>query len=334
LWRWCGVWKQLYEVWENASRQRHNTAARNFDRIAARRVIEAENEYLQVRDYAVRQFRKMRFRKLPGGYDEEQVFLQMVNSQILPVYGHVNPSEDLHGGKVVYSTVLYLQDQALWFEGERSGLDRDLAHEAEDIQRECEPALRALLELLAQEEWQAYLDHLRDRIAWDIQPKTESGDCPPGSFSVGPLSVSADPNKLGEGKFEYKWKKGGFSATGSATVGGDQGVTFGGGVGGSTRGVGIGVATEGGPSISRGASYGPFSGKAKVTLTSKVNPYNNREYLGIKLKGSAGFGLKAGKLGADCYPSSGSVTFYPRALLNDAAKYMSTPSTRPSGGRP
>jgi len=287
-----------------------------------------------VRDYAVRQFRKMRFRKLPGGYDEEQVFLQMVNSQILPVYGHVNPSEDLHGGKVVYSTVLYLQDQALWFEGERSGLDRDLAHEAEDIQRECEPALRALLELLAQEEWQAYLDHLRDRIAWDIQPKTESGDCPPGSFSVGPLSVSADPNKLGEGKFEYKWKKGGFSATGSATVGGDQGVTFGGGVGGSTRGVGIGVATEGGPSISRGASYGPFSGKAKVTLTSKVNPYNNREYLGIKLKGSAGFGLKAGKLGADCYPSSGSVTFYPRALLNDAAKYMSTPSTRPSGGRP
>src|SRR3990170_165970 len=332
--RWCGVWKQLYEVWENASRQRHNTAARNFDRIAARRVIEAENEYLQVRDYAVRQFRKMRFRKLPGGYDEEQVFLQMVNSQILPVYGHVNPSEDIHGGTVVYSTVLYLQDQALWFEGARSGMDRDLAHEAQQMQNECEPAMRALLELLLQEEWQAYLDHLRDRVAWDIQPKTEPGDCPPGSFSVGPLSVSADPNKLGEGKFDYKWKKGSFSASGSATVGGDQGVTFGGGVGGSTRGVGIGVATEGGPSISRGASYGPFSGKAKVTLTSKVNPYNNREYLGIKLKGSAGFGLKAGKLGADCYPSSGSVTFYPRALLNDAAKYMSTPSTRPSGGRP
>src|SRR3989338_2733515 len=61
--RWCGVWKQLYEGWENASRQRHNTAARAFDRIATRRIIEAENEYLQLRDYAVRQLRKMRFRK-------------------------------------------------------------------------------------------------------------------------------------------------------------------------------------------------------------------------------------------------------------------------------
>jgi len=329
--RWCGVWKQLYEVWENASRQRHNTAARNFDRIATRRVIEAENEVLQLRDYAVRQFRKMRLRKLPGGYDEEQVFLQMVNSQILPVYGHVNPS----GDENLYSTVLYLQDQALAFEQARSGMDEDLAHEAEDIERQCEPALRALLELLAQEEWQAYLDHLRDRVAWDIQPKTESGDCPPGSFSVGPLSVSADPNKLGEGKFDLKWKKGGFSATGSATVG-EGGVTLSGGAEGKIRGVGIGVGTEGGPSISRKVSYGPFSGKAKVTLTNKVNPYNSREYLGIKLKGSAGFGLGSKRMGAsvDCYPSSGSVTFYPRALLNDAAKYMSTPSTRPSGGRP
>lgn len=325
--RFCGVWKQLYEVWENQSRQRHNTAARQFDRVATRKIIEAENEYLQLRDYAVRQLKKMRFQKTPG-YDMEQMTLQGINGAILPVYErHVNPPADASSG-----TVVYLRERAQWFENERSDMDEMLGQQAEDMQRQCEPALRALLELLLQEEWQAYLDHLRDRIAWDIQPKTESGDCPPGSFSVGPLSVSADPNKLGEGKFEYKWKKGGFSATGSATVGGDQGVTLGGGVGASTRGVGIGVATEGGPSISRSASYGPFAGKAKVTLTSKVNPWNSQEYLGIKLKGSAGFGLKRGGVGADCYPSSGSVTFYPRALYDDAVRYMSTPSTRPSGG--
>lgn len=279
-----------------------------------------------MRDYAVRQLKKMRFQKTPG-YDMEQMTVQGINMAILPVYQrHVNPPEDVSSG-----TVAYLRQRAEWFQHERDSMDEMLGQQAEDMQRECEPALRALLELLLQEEWQAYLDHLRDRLAWDIQPKTEPGDCPPGKFAIGPLSVSADPNKLGEGKFDLKWKKGDFSATGSATVG-EGGVTLSGGAEGKIRGMSIGVATEGGPSISRDVSYGPFKGKGKVTLTSKVNPYNSQEYLGIKLKGSAGFGLKAGKLGADCYPSSGSVTFYPRALLNDAAKYMSTPSTRPSGG--
>jgi len=328
--RFCGVWKQLYETWADRSRQRHNTAARAFDRIATRKTIEAENEYLQLRDYAVRQLKKMRFPKTPG-FNMEEMTLQGINASILPVYDrHLNPATDASTG-----TIEYLRGRVRWFEGERSGMEEVLATEAETLQRDCEPAVQALLELLLQEEWQAYLDHLRDRIAWDIQPKTEPGDCPPGKFSVGPLSVSADPNKLGEGKFDLKWKKGGFSATGGATVG-EGGVTLSGGAEGKIRGVSIGVATEGGPSISRDVSYGPFKGKAKVTLTSKVNPYNNQEYLGIKLKGSAGFGLGSKRMGAsvDCYPSSGSVTFYPRALLNDAAKYMSTPSTRPSGGRP
>jgi len=40
-------------------------------------------------------------------------------------------------------------------------MDNTLNTEAEEIKRSCEPAIRALMELLAQEEWQAYLDHLR-----------------------------------------------------------------------------------------------------------------------------------------------------------------------------
>lgn len=336
--RWCVVWKQLYEVWENASRQRHTAAARNFDRIATRRLMQAENEWLQVRDYAVRQLRKMRFRKLPG-YDEEQLFLKTVNVQILPVYGHVNPSEEIHGGQVVYSTVLYLQNQAQWFEGERSGLDRDLDNEAKSLQSQCAPALRALIELLAQEEWQAYLDHLRDRLAWDIQPKTESEF--PCEGSIGPLTIETDLNKPGEGKFDLKWKGKSFQGGGNVTVG-PGGVSWGGGGGirGSSADKHSGVvinATGGtsGPGIGGSGNYGPFQGKAKVSLTSKKSPWNSQEYLGIKLKGSAGLGLTGGKgskYGLKCYPSSGSVTIYPRALYDDAVRYLSTPSSPPRGG--
>lgn len=74
----------------------------------------------------------------------------------------------------------------------------------------------------------------------------------------------------------------------------------------------VGGQTSEGVSIGVSGNYGPFAGKAKVTLTTKVNPWNSQEYTGINLKGSAGFGLKAGKLGAACYQSSGSVTSYPR----------------------
>ncbi|MCM3878377.1 MAG: hypothetical protein NEA02_18410 [Thermoanaerobaculia bacterium] len=336
--RWCGVWKQLYEVWENASRQRHNTAARNFDRVATRRVIEAENEYLQVRDYAVRQFRKMRFRKLPR-YDEEQIFLRMVNSHILPVYErHVNPPAGVHGG-----TVLYLRDQALWFKNEaRSGMDRDLASEARSMQIQCEPAVRALLELLAQEEWQAYLDHLKDRLAWDIQPKTESDF--PCEGSIGPLTIETDLNKPGEGKFDLKWKGKSFQGGGNVTVGPGGVVSWGGG--GGIRGssadkhTGIVIVATGnsasGPGFGQSVSYGPFQGKGKVSFTSKVSPWNSQEYLGIKLKGSAGLGLsnsgvegRVVDLGVKCYPSSGSVTIYPRALYDDAVRFLSTPTTPP-----
>jgi hypothetical protein len=192
--------------------------------------------------------------------------------------------------------------------------------EGDNLRTLCEPAERALLELLAQEQWQAYLEHLRDRLRWDIDAQTESDF--PCEGAIGPLTVTTDLNKPGEGKFDLKWK----GKTFQGGVGVSTDGTISGGAGGGGKGVGIGATGDG---IGGSAGYGPFSGKAKVTLTSRVNPYDSREYLGIKLKGSAGLGLKSGKLGAACYPSSGSVTIYPRALLDDAVEYLSAPSKPP-----
>jgi hypothetical protein len=327
--RWCGEWMQLYKNLENATRQRHNTAARGFDRIATQRLISAENEYLDARDYTIRQLRKMKFPPMPrgaAGPSMEQLTLQGINANIKMLY-----DRHLSDPEAPFGTVQYISERARWFSEERAGLDRFLASEGEKLQQFCTPALRDLLELLAEEEWKAYLDHLKDRVLWDLQPKTESEF--PCEGSIGPLTVETDLNKPGEGKLDLKWKGKSWQGGGAVTFGGG-GIT-GGGVGVGQRGPsGVTVATYGttGGGFGRSVSYGPFQGKGKISFTSKVSPWNNREYLGIKLKGSAGLGLSGGPkspLSMKCYPASGSVTIYPRALYEDAVRYLSTPTTRP-----
>ena len=311
--RYCEAWKQLYERWETVSRERSNTAAHNFDPNATRLVIQAENELLQVRDYAVRQLAKMRFQNDV----EQKARLQGVNQAVRRVY-------DDHFGSA--GTVAFLRERAQWFQDERSALDEELSREREEMQKTCGPAERALLELLAQEQWQAYLDYLGRRLNWDIQPKVESEL--PCEGSIGPVTVSTDFEDLGSGrgKLDLKWKP---RLLDGKVEGFDGGSTKYSGTGSAGVGVGIGQGSD--ASLGGGGSYGPFAGKVKVTLTTSVNPWNNQEYMGIKLKGSQGFALKEGKFGIACYPNSGSVTFYPRAFYDDAVKYLSTPSSRPPG---
>src|SRR2546430_15396608 len=86
--RLCGVWKSLYERWQNGSRQRYNTAALNFDPVATRYVIQAENEALQSRDYAVRQLKQMRFPKMRGGANLEELTVKGINIAIRNLYEH------------------------------------------------------------------------------------------------------------------------------------------------------------------------------------------------------------------------------------------------------
>jgi hypothetical protein len=327
--RWCSVRKQLFQRWEEASRQRHNAAARKFDRTALTRIIAAENEYLQLRDYAVRQLKKMKFMAVPG-MSMEQMTIDGINTSIKLVYDrHLGTGND--GGT---GTVTYLRDRARWFVTEREGIDEALKIEAEDIRTSCEAPMRAFLELLAQEEWQDYLDHLKDRLSWSIQPKTESSF--PCEGNIGPLTIEADLNKPGEGKMDLKWKGKTFAGGGSVIFG-SGGTQV--GLGGSAKTSGVTLSASGDSSgsagVGGGGGFGPFQGKARVTYTSKKSPWNSTEYLGIKLKGSAGLGLsnKTGTLGVKCYPSSGSVTIYPRAFYEDAVKYLSTPSSPPGRTR-
>ncbi len=333
--RWCSIWKPLYERWANDSRQRHNQAARSFDRIATQTLISAENDLLLARDYAVRQVKTMRFPDTPG-FDMKKMTLQGINQSVQSVFEkHLSPKTE-HSG-----IVPYVRDRARWFEGERSGMEEQLAHEADAIKRECEPAMQALLELLIQEEWQAYLDHLRDRLAWDLQGQAETSEFP-CEGTIGPVKISTDLNKPGEGKMDIKWSRKGVpvSAGGSVTVREDQTIAL--GVGVSVKqsrerepapdSIDLSVKhdSRSGQGLEGSGCYGPFCGKAKVSLTSKVSPWNSREFLGIKLKGSAGLGLrKGGSMGVACYPSNGSVTFYPRALYEDTVRYLSTPATSP-----
>lgn len=324
--RWCAIRRELFRSWEAASRQRHNAAARRFDQVATRRIIAAENEYLQIRDYAVRQLRKMKFPAPVQGVSMQQITIDGINATIKPIYDKHLSTEDGSSG-----TVNFLRERARWFEAERASLDEALRLEADDIKTTCEPAMRALLELLAQEEWQAYLDHLRDRLSWSVQPQTESSF--PCEGSIGPLTIETDLNKPGEGKMDLKWKGKSFSAGGNVVFG-PGGTSV--GVGGSVKTQGVtlsgGADASGNAGIGAGGGYGPFQGKTKVSLTSKRNPWGGGDYLGIKIKGSAGLGLssRSGRFGVKCFPSSGSITIYPRAFYEEAVRYLSTPSSPPA----
>lgn len=309
--RFCGEWMSLYAQWENVNRQRYTTAARSFDRVATQTVMHAENEWLQLRDYTVRQLKKMRFPKTPGD-DMEGMMLKGVNDSLR------NDFDRHFGGDG--DTVRYLGEQATWFQEERAAVEDNMVEQANDMEEQiCAAARRAVLEQLAQEEWQAYRDHLKDRVSWDVDPKTEEEF--PCEGAIGPVSVKIDTTTPGSGlgKFDLKWKTPLYKS-------GDDGASF-------SAGSSIGVGGESGEdSASVSSNYGPFAGKVKVTLTKKVNPFNSQEYMGIKVKGSAGFGLKRGKLSVACYPSSGSVTIYPRSLYDDAVRYLSTPVSPPPRG--
>lgn len=335
--RWCGDWKPLYERWADRSRQRHNKAARSFDRIATQALISAENELLLTRDYAVRQVKKMQFQKTPG-FDTKGLMLKTVNESLRSVFEKHLSQKSEHSG-----TVPYLRERARWFEEERSSTEHELTVEQETIERDCQPVMAALLELLIQEEWQAYRDHLRDRLDWDIQGQAETNEFP-CEGTIGPLTIGTDLNKPGEGKMDIKWSRKGVpvSASGSVTLRQDQTIGLGVGVsykgeysgdsdGPPVTGSGSGTVRDqvGKSGVGGGVGYGPFAGKGSVTFTTKVSPWNSREYLGFKLKGSAGLGLKRGNMGVACYPSSGSVTLYPRALYEDSVRYLSTPATPP-----
>ena len=318
----CATNKALIEQWAQARQQRVNTASRNFDNESRWVISLAESEVGAAREFAVGLLRDLRKGgpSLPGpdgkpvdafGFAVWQ--LNQAYAQTVLLQPHL-----LAGGKVPS----FLEDQSRWFNQERGWIEEGIAIAKRDHDQQCEPVMFELRLLQLEEQYQAYLDHLRDRMAWGVDSRTLTNL--PCDFSLGPLSGSADLNDLGEGKFSYKWTKGGFSATGAANVGKD-GVKVSGSASGKVYGVGVGVDTSGSSSVGRKVSYGPFAGKADASFTTAVNPWNNREYLGIRIKGSAGFGLQArgGKAGASCYPSSGEVTIYPRALLEDLGTYLS-----------
>jgi hypothetical protein len=287
--------------------QRVNTAGRNFDNEARYVVSLAEGEVGAAREFAVALLRDLR--KGPGNAFEFGV--QMINQayQLTLLQPHL-----LAGGKVDE----FLQQQARWFAQQRAWVEDSNASMKQSHDSQCDPVMLELrMEQLAQQ-YQAYLEHLRERLAWGVDSRVDTKF--PCNFSLGGLSGKADLNDLGGGKFGYEVTRGPYA--GGVEVGRD-GVSFSGGASGKIRGVGVSV--DSGGEAGAGGRFGPFAGKADASFTTAVNPWNGRQYLGIRLRGSAGFGVgtKGGGASASCYPSSGEVTLYPRALLEDLGRYLS-----------
>jgi hypothetical protein len=318
---WCLQWKPIHDRWIEGSRQRLNPAARRFDQVATRTMADVEVELLDAQDFSLRQYARMRFWQVPG-VDMQQQHAQVINSHLKLIYEkHVaSPGRGASG---------YLGQRAKWFAGHRAHVERELEWEGKSMQQQCAPALRALLELLIEEEWQAYLAHLREKALWGIQGQME------GEFvceaTIGPVTVSIDLDKPGSGKMDIKWspsKKLPGSIKISGTVSEDQEFGVNVAYGGSHQGDGASgsVGTAGADGR---VSYGGYRGKGKATLITVSSPYDKRKYTGIKIKTSGGFGVGGKNARGACYPSSGSVTFVPRAILENGVKYINSPSRAP-----
>lgn len=301
----CITGKALLEELFAARLQRINTAGRNFDPEARYVVSLAEDEVGAAREFAVALLPGLR--KGPGNAFEFGV--QMINQtyQLMLLQPHL-----LAGGKVDE----FLQQQARWFGQQRAWVEESNAAMKQSHDSQCDPVMLELrMEQLAQQ-YQEYLEHLRDRLRWGVDSRVDTKF--PCDAGFGGLSLKADLNDLGESKIAYDVSRGPYA--GSVEVGKD-GPSFSGSASGKIRGVDVGV--DSGGQASAGGSYGPFAGKGDVTFTSATNPWNNRKYLGIRVRGSAGFGVKGGGASASCYPTSGEVTVYPRALLEDLGRYLS-----------
>jgi hypothetical protein len=301
----CLAWKGLYKDWSEEGTRRYLLAAHNFDHVATRLLRGAENEILDARTFAVRTLKALRLHKSPPrGTMPIEMVAQGINMSYRSLLLGPHLTSDTDNSSVPH----ILQEQARWFKGARTMYEGHVASEAAEIQKRCEPVERRSLEQLAEEEWQAYRDMLRDRMKEDIE--FEVGDEFPCSGKIGPIAASLDLSKLGsgEGALSGTWEvKEGVGLTGNV----NQEGTLGG-------------------SIDVGGHYGPFAGEGEATLTSRINPRSGEEDRGFKLTGEAGFGVEVHPLGGlDCYPSTGSVTFYPRAFMEDAIAYLqSSPSPR------
>lgn len=316
----CFTNKALIEELVAVRRQRVNTAGRNFDNESRYVISLAEAEIGAAREFGVSQLAGMRKggHSFPGPEGKPLDAFGFGVYQINGAYMDLLKNHLLAGGKVEE----FLGEQKRWFGQERESVERFNAAMKQSHDSQCEPVMLELRMEQLQEQYQAYLDHLRDRMRWGVDSRVDTKF--PCDFSVAGFSGQADLNDLGEGKFGYKMTKGPITGSGGVTVGA-EGLKFSGSAGAKVRGVGVGVDTGGSSSVGRGAKYGPFAGKADATFTTAVNPWNSRQYLGIRIRGSAGFGVgtKGGGASAACYPSSGEVTIYPRALLEDLGSYLS-----------
>jgi hypothetical protein len=294
----CLAWKGLNKDWSDEGARRYLLAARNFDHVAAGLLRGANIEILGTRMFAARTLKALRLHKsTPGTAMPIDVFVQGINMSFRSLLVGPHLTSDTNASSVPG----ILREQARWFAGARTMYEGHVGSEAANIRARCEPVERRSLEQLAEEEWEAYRDMLRDRMKEDIE--VETGDEFPCSGKVGPISLSLNLAKLGSGEGELSgtWEvKEAVGFTGKVDQNGELG-----------------------GSIDVGHHYGPIAGEGEVTVISRINPRNGEEDRGFKLTGEAGFGFEVGKvLGADCYPATGSVEFYPRAFMEDAVAYL------------
>jgi hypothetical protein len=327
----CAAWRQLYNQWQTESLARFDRGAHNYDHVSTRTLGAAAAEILDMRNFAAHTFNDMRFQKssVPGSghsggaVNPAEQMLRALNFQYRAVLNNqLSKSSSL-------GTAKFLSDVAESFVKDRNNVESELASEAAEMERTCQPIEKRMLELLAQEEYQEALKMLADKMAGDIDAKWDPKvNC---EFSVGPFSLTIDDNGERAWQGKYTWKEKSFweglKGEGKGSLGGTGNISF------DKNGqfVGASGAATGGAE----GNFGPFVGKSEISLVGGYKENNDSSSGGIEagadLKASLGLGSKFHGVGGACYPGEADVHLDARALVDDAAAYYRTLSNGPSG---
>jgi hypothetical protein len=333
----CDRVRDAFNAMLREDTDRYDNSAHRFDLVARATMMWGERQLVEYRDYAQRCLKLVKIAKPTASAAEAE--LRMTQG-LLNIWWKTLRDEVVKVDHPTHSLAKFLHEEAERWTSDRQDVMKMLAQMKHDIEAGgggtftstagCAQVDKKYLELLAQEQWQEYLESLRDNLKDDFQAKYDATiHC---EETIGPVSLSQDDtgkfsgtyslkHALGEGvdqAIEHEvdsllGKAGGLlgkelelkrtlSLKDMELEGGEVSIASG--------AAGQGVVAEGEATlfVEKNERTGKWDGGVGVTF---------KEGLGFKREVSA-FGRKFG-IGLVCYPGTATAKFYARAAFNDAA---------------
>lgn len=320
----CGVsqaeLRSKYEAFASQAESRYNLAASSFDVVAKEEMELTEKELSQARDYVTRYVNAMRVSEIQGDdsevVSEEKAYQQEARDRAIKYYQglveyNLDPAVEFGGG-----TAKWLSGEARNYLLSKKSVLYSLEHWSSVLLHEggvgspfedCQLSEDEIdIQDMTEEEYQAYLAELLQRMAGDIDSDASGTlDC---NVSIGPVSLSAN---FKERKTSVSWDWG----AGDTPLDHEPTVTL-----NPDRTVSIEIEPKVKRSIEVDGKSGGVAVEGGITVSQRFDE--------VRVHGKGGIGVGAADLSAACYVVEVSSTIKARSVLETAWQYLEADARR------